>query len=133
MHPGTPRDVDLEGWLQAASFHPADTPMKQMGHELARQLIALLGTHLHQLLPPGREKALVFTDLERVRLYANMALAVHGGPRAEVDEGALRDLLDETRRVAGHVGGQLNEDPRIGEYKAGQLGEPAPVLDPPLV
>lgn len=125
-HPGAPRDVDLEEWLDAVAFHPADTPLKQVGHELARQLIALLGTHLHQLLPPSREKALVFTALERARWAANQALAVHGGPRTGVQLETAQAILDDARRMAERIGAGLPEDPRIDDYKAAQLAETWP-------
>jgi hypothetical protein len=116
QHPGAPRDVDLSDWLNAAAFHPADTALKQLGHEALRRLIAELGVTLHQLLPASREKSLAFTQLELVRLYANMALAVHGGPNEHV---TILDL----QRLLGHVQVDMPSDPRIEEYKAAQRGE----------
>lgn len=125
MHPGTPRDVDLADWLNSAAFHPADTPRKQLGHEAARQLVALLGAHLHQLIPPSREKSVIFSHLEQVRHYANQALAVHQGPPEVLHEDALRFLVEDTQRIAAEIGAELAADARINEYKAGQLAEAA--------
>lgn len=120
-HPGTPRDVNLAEWLNAAGFHPADTEAKQMGHEAARVLVGLLGKHLHRLVPAGREKSVVFSHLEQARHYANQALAVHGGPPAHVDVDDLRELLMDTKRIAEEIGATVPEDLRIEQYKTGQL------------
>jgi hypothetical protein len=114
MHPGAPRDVNLDEWLDGIGFKPADTERKQLGHEAARQTIAEVGRLLHGLLPAGRVKSLVFTDLERVLHRANQALAVGGGPHEWIDD-------DTLRRLAAH--GPLVADPRVEEYKAGQRGE----------
>ncbi len=128
MHPGTPRDVDLEAWKNEAAFHPADTRLKQLGHELARKAVVALGELLHWLLPPGRAKALAYTHLELVRLYANMALASGKGPQllygdAAYTEDAVEIALRNYRDV------DLPEDPRIAQYKENQL---APGLDAAL-
>lgn len=123
MHPGTPRDVDLAEWLNATGFHPADTTRKQLTHEAVRRLFGEVGTILHQLLPPGRAKSVAFTELERSRIYANMAAAVGGGPGVHVTEGDLRALL--ARMVVA-----LPIDPRIEEYEAGQRGEKSGTVQP---
>lgn len=115
-HPGPSRDVNLGEWFNAAAFHPADTELKQLGHEAARRLIGEIGTSLWHTLPPSREKSLVFTLLEQVRHYANQALAVHGGPGEHVTVEHLRALLD-------NLIVEMPEDPRIEEYKAAQRGE----------
>lgn len=120
QHPGPARDVSLSEWLHGIGFHPADTETKQLAHELVRQLVALLGTHLHQLLPPGRDKSLTMTELEGVLMRANRALAVGGGPAAGVMLEALQTALADTRRVAEIVHAKVPEDPRIEEYKAEQ-------------
>jgi hypothetical protein len=115
-HPGAPRDVDLAAWLNAAGFHPADTTLKQLGHQAARTIIGELGTILWQILPPSREKSLVFTALEQARWAANQALAVHGGPGEHVTEDNLRDLI-------ASLAVDMPTDPRIREYEAQQRGE----------
>jgi hypothetical protein len=117
MHPGKPRDVDLAEWLNAAAFHPADTQLKQLGHEAARRLIGELGQTLWQLLPPSREKSIVFTHLEQARHYANQALAVHGGPGEHVTVADIESIFARTERV------ELPADPRVDieAYKASQL------------
>lgn len=123
------RDVDLEAWLKGFGFHPANTRLKQLGHAVVRQIVANLAGVLHALLPPGREKSLVFTHLELVLMYANKALAVNGGPRplftddpaTELDELArVHDGLVNEGRIFGAV---LPQDPRIGTYEAEQRGE----------
>jgi hypothetical protein len=120
-----PRDVDLAEWLDGIGFHPANTPLKQTGHELARSLVALVGTHLHQLLPPGRDKSLAFTHLEDLLMRANRALALNGGPRESVALDDAQALLADLRRAQALIGAQLPDDPRIDAYKAEQRGEAA--------
>ena len=112
-----PFDVDLKQWLDGAGFHPANTELKQLGHEVTRKLVAQLGVQLHYVLPAGRDKSLAFTALEEVLMRANRALALGGGPDPEkVTEGSLRGILAD-----GTLGdGVLPEDPRIAEYKADQ-------------
>lgn len=116
-HPGVPRDVDLAAWLDGFGFHPANTELKQLGHEVTRKLAAELAQTLFQILPPGREKSLVFSHLEQVLMFANKALAVGGGPGEHVTVEDLRALLDRLGSVP------LPEDPRIKSYKAEQLAE----------
>lgn len=112
----TPRDVDVQEWLRGIGFHPADTEVKQMGHELARQLIGEIGVKLAYLLPSGRDKSLVFTALEDALMRANRALAIGKGPHTQVTAGSLRAMLEEAK--LGDA--SLPEDDRIEEYKAQQ-------------
>src|ERR1700755_1445312 len=123
-HPGAPRDVDLPGWLDGIGFKPANTEVKQLAHEVARGLVGELGTILWGVLPPGRDKALVFTLLEDVLMRANRALALGEGPREHVTADDLRELLH--RQVV-----EIPEDPRISDYKADQLRAGQPEHVPP--
>lgn len=125
-------DVDLDGWKNRSAFHPANTRLKQLGHELARKSVVHLGELLHWLLPAGPEKSIAFQRLDEVRLYANMALAVNGGPREmaaseEYTEAAVAAALRDYERV------ELPGDPRIKEYEAGQRGESFPPGTDPAV
>lgn len=115
------RDIDLNDWLNGVGFHPANTELKQLGHEVTRKLVAELGVQLHYILPAGRDKSLTFTALEDVLMRANRALAIQGGPDPErVTAGSLRGILE-----AGTLGdAALPEDPRIDQYKAEQIGGP---------
>lgn len=79
-HPGTPRDVDLEVWLDGVGYHAPDSRAKLLGHQVTREYVASLGTMLHEVLPAGRDKAMVFSALEDVLMRANRALALGGGP-----------------------------------------------------
>lgn len=110
----TANDVDLNAWLQGLGFHPANTEVKQLGHEAARRLVAELGVTLHQILPPGKDKSIAFTALEDVVMRANRALATNGGPNEHVTANQLNLVLDRLTT-------ELPEDPRIGEYKDAQL------------
>jgi hypothetical protein len=108
------RDVHLDEWLDGIGFKPANSLRKQLGHEAARQQIAEVGRLLHGLLPPGRDKSLVFTLLEDVLMRANRALAIGDGPNATLE-------TDVLQRLAAH--GPLEQDPRVEDYKAEQRGE----------
>lgn len=110
------RDVDLGEWLDGVGFHPANTEIKQAGHEAVRNLIAQIGAVLHWLLPAGRDKSLAFTALEDALMRANRALAVKGGPRITETQ-TLLDLI-RFKLVAGV---EVPEDERIAEYKAEQV------------
>jgi hypothetical protein len=129
-------DVDLNAWLDGVGFHPADTELKQRGHELARVLTALYATHLHMLLPPGRDKSLAFTKLEDVLVRSNRALALGGGPRDGVQlegRGGLEVLLADSKRVLAVLGSEVPQDARIADYEADQRGGSAelrPTLEP---
>jgi hypothetical protein len=125
-HPGQPRDIDLNAWLDGVGFHPADTGLKQRAHELARLMVATFATHMHQLLPPGRDKNLLFTLMEDVLMRANRALALGGGPRPPArleGEGGLVKLVADFKQILEQLGGAMPTDPRIGEYEAQQRGE----------
>lgn len=110
----TAYEVDLPAWLKGLGFHPADTEVKQLGHEAARRLVAELGVTLWQMLPPGKDKSILFTLLEDVTMRANRALAVNGGPKPEVTAEHLHLVLDRLTT-------ELPEDDRITEYKAEQI------------
>lgn len=119
-NPQAPRDVDLDAWMNGFGFHPADTKVKQIGHQLARKAVAALAGLLHWLVPAGREKSLAFTHLELVLMYANKALAVGGGPAImggdpEYTENVLASALQQYARV------EIPEDARIQQYEADQL------------
>jgi len=120
--PTVARDVNLAEWLNGIGFHPANTEAKQLGHEVARNLVAQFGAVLSWLLPAGRFKSLAFTELESVLLRANQALATGGGP-VSGDLDALRELA--TLRLVHGIDVSLPSDPRIEAYKAEQRGEEA--------
>jgi hypothetical protein len=125
-HPGPARDINLADWLDGVGFHPADTELKQRGHEAARLLVALLATHLHELLPAGRDKSLVFTHLEDVLVRSNRALALGGGPRTGVALEVLQETIANAKGLLSDFGSVVPYDPRISEYEATQRGEPDP-------
>jgi hypothetical protein len=112
------RDVDLAEWLNGIGFHPVNSERKQLGHEATRQLVGDIGQMLHSLLPPGRDKSLVFTHLEDALMRANRALALGGGPQDVLSTELLREQVQ--------IGSApLPKDDRIEQYKAEQRGETA--------
>jgi hypothetical protein len=123
------RDVDLKAWMDGFAFHPANTRAKQLGHAIVRQLVANVAGILHALLPPGREKSLVFTHLEQALMYANKALAVGGGPRplftdhAETELAELGKIHESLVKEGEIFGAVMQQDPRIAKYEAQQRGE----------
>lgn len=129
QHPGQPRDISLTDWLDGVGFHPADTELKQRAHELARLMTATYATHMHNLLPAGRDKSLVFTHLEDVLVRANRAIALGKGPRPGVElepnEGraGLRTMVAEFKQILADLDARVPYDPRIAQYEATQRGE----------
>lgn len=124
-----PRDIDLQNWLDRIAFHPANDERKQLGHELARSLVANMGVMLYGLLPAGQDKSLAFTHLKEVLMWANSALAVGGGPAEDIGLNDLKTLLAndpmaDPRQLAD-LGVTWRTDPRIEQYKAEQRGETA--------
>jgi hypothetical protein len=89
----TPRDINLSEWLDGTKHHAPVTESTILAHQAARNLVGQLGTTLFQLLPPGRDKSLVYTALEEVLMRSNRAIALSGGPDV---------VTDDLRRAAGH-------------------------------
>lgn len=87
------RDVPLADWLDGVAHHAPTTNATVLAHTVVRRLVADLGTTLFQILPPGRDKILVFTALEDVLMRANRAVAISGGPAPHVTEEDLDGLL----------------------------------------
>jgi hypothetical protein len=130
-HPGPARDINLADWLDGVGFHPAHTELQQRGHEAARLLVALLAHNLHDLLPAGRDKSLVFTHLEDVLIRSNRALALGGGPRDGVPLDNLRAIIDSIKELLADREAVVPYDPRISEYEAKQRG--GETLDEPIL
>lgn len=57
------------------AYHAAHTDDRRAAHEWVRHHCRELAAHLDSLVPEGREKALVFTNLEQVMFWANAAIA----------------------------------------------------------
>lgn len=112
-----PRDIDLPGWLNGIAHHPPADEETVLAHQAARNLVGQLGMSFFQLLPPGREKSLAFTHLEEALMWANKAIAVHGGPE---------HFTDDIRRVAGAV--MEPEVPGWPDPAGGQRIDPAALL-----
>lgn len=56
-------------------YHPPSTPGVGDTHAIVRRLIGELAGDLDNLLPEGREKALVMTHLEEAMFWGNAAIA----------------------------------------------------------
>jgi hypothetical protein len=46
-------------------------------HAKVRNLVTLLAQELNEIVPEGREKALMLTKLDEARMWANAAVAIH--------------------------------------------------------
>lgn len=57
------------------NYHPPRTPDRISAHEQVRALCADIAETLDELLPDGREKALVFTNIEQAMFWSNAAIA----------------------------------------------------------
>jgi hypothetical protein len=60
-------------WNRFRYYAPSPERIEQHGH--ARQLICELALELDEVLPEGREKALVLTKLEEALFWANAGIA----------------------------------------------------------
>ena len=60
------------------AFHAATTQEKRDEHTSVRQQCRRLADSLNEVLPEGREKAVVMTKLEEVMFWANAAIARAG-------------------------------------------------------
>lgn len=61
-------------------YHPPTTDAAIAAHEFVRSSLQAEAHALDNILPDGREKALVFTALEEAMMWANAAIARNGGP-----------------------------------------------------
>lgn len=59
-------------------FHPATETATQEAHEFVRASCLDLVHRLNQVMPKGRESALVVTKIEEAMMWANAAVARHG-------------------------------------------------------
>jgi len=57
------------------TYHPPDDDRKAQLHQAVRSKARALAHDLNNMLPDGREKALAFTHLEEVTMWANAAIA----------------------------------------------------------
>lgn len=78
----------LEEVLDQFAYHPA-TPETAPKHSAIRDSFAAFARELWELVPPGPERTLVFRELQRSQMFANLAVAL----TAPAD-------LSETRDVA---------------------------------
>lgn len=84
-----------EEWLRRVDYHPAG-PATTPIYELNRALVRIVGLVWDQVLPPSRETALAFTDLESALMRANQAVATNLDPQVgELPEVDVSTELDE--------------------------------------
>lgn len=65
-------------------YHPPETVERRAEHESVRSIVKRTAEQLNQLIPDGREKALVITGLEEVMFWANAAVARQDASTAPV-------------------------------------------------
>ena len=61
------------------AYHPPRNPEEIRQHGEIRERFKDLVTHLDDMLPDGREKALVITKLQEAQMWANAAIAIPRG------------------------------------------------------
>lgn len=88
--------MDVKELINRFGYHPADTKAKRDGHAEIRSNFLAHALMFNVLLPDGREKAMLMTNLEESCRVANAAWALANGP-ARVDEldDQLLELLHE--------------------------------------
>ncbi|MET8648427.1 Acb2/Tad1 domain-containing protein [Nocardia aurea] len=60
------------------AFHAAQTQERRDEHERVRDAVGELAVKLNEWLPEGREKSVVFTNLEQAMFWANAGIARQG-------------------------------------------------------
>jgi hypothetical protein len=65
----------LEEALDQFAYHPA-TPETAPKHAAIRDAFAAFVSELWDLVPPGPERTLVFRELQRSQMFANLAVAL---------------------------------------------------------
>ena len=71
--------ISLEDIQKRFKFHPAKDTETQQKHEEVRSRCKSLAIVLNNIVPDGREKALVMTKLEEVMMWANAGIARSNG------------------------------------------------------
>ena len=66
---------ELEELLNRVAYHPPVGLGVKESHELVREHIGRAIRSLYHIVPPGREKSLMFTNLEQAMFWANAAVA----------------------------------------------------------
>lgn len=70
--------TEAEELAHRFQFHPATDAATRDAHEFVRAACLDLVHRLNQVVPKGREAALVVTKAEEVMFWANAAIARHG-------------------------------------------------------
>ena len=69
---------------QRFDYHPSNSPENIKAHTETRALIKSTAVKLNEILPSGREAAIVLTHLEDALMWANAAIA--RGKKPELPE-----------------------------------------------
>jgi len=75
-------------------YHPPTNPAAREAHEKVRALVGELAETVADLVPAGREAALVTTKLEEAMFWANAAIARHYGSEGGTTEENYRPMND---------------------------------------
>lgn len=67
--------MDISDIANRFAFHPATTEEKRADHGTVRQITADAALLLNDIVPDGREKALMMTALETVMFWGNAGIA----------------------------------------------------------
>jgi hypothetical protein len=101
------------------AFHPADTGSRRNAHGEVRDLCHTLAERLVDLVPPGRERATMLTNLEQVMFWGNAGIArlyPSAAPQwgDDVEHAQFEGDVPLRERTAGSLGltGPPQVDPR---------------------
>lgn len=86
----THADVD-----KRLSYYPPLGPVTREAHELVRDLTKAYAKVLMDLLPAGREKSLVLTEIETTMFWANAAIARNGGPAPHIGLTEINEIRED--------------------------------------
>lgn len=67
--------IDSEELSHRFAYHPPKNDKTIRAHEAVRTLLDEAADRLNEIVPDGREKALVMTNLEQAMMWANAGIA----------------------------------------------------------
>lgn len=107
------------------AYHPPQDQLTIDAHESVRHHTGTLAQTLNALLPDSREKSLALTALQETMMWANAAIAVHGGPLQRGEDNGDRYVVGDGRSYHGHPG----DAPQDGRPSFREMAESAGTPD----
>lgn len=75
--------ANMDEWFR---FHPATEQTGPLHDAIRRECLAT-AQRITELTPPSAEQTLAVRKLQEAMIFANAAVAIHGPPQRDTDEG----------------------------------------------